>query len=48
MAVIAATLAQEAKRAAEKIQNGTTLQALLAELRESTRQVQFEDNGYSK
>jgi len=47
MSVIAATMAKECKLATERLKSGVKLDDLLIELREQTREVRFEDDGYS-
>lgn len=48
MSVIAATIANECKLAVEKMKNGMTLDQLLVDLKEYSKEARFEGNGYSK
>ena len=48
MAVIAATMARTIDRILEKIEKGTKIEDIIAELTETSRAARFEGNGYSK
>jgi glutamine synthetase len=48
MAVIAATIAREIDFVLEKLEKGSTIEKVIAELTESSRPARFEGNGYSK
>ncbi len=48
MAVIAATMARTIEKILAKIQKGTTVEQIIAELTETSRPARFEGNGYSK
>jgi glutamine synthetase len=48
MAVIAATMAESIKDVCEKLDNGRTLEDIIAEFREETKPIRFNGNGYSK
>lgn len=47
MAVICATLAKEMEWVEKKLSEGRSVQEIISELREETRAVRFDGNGYT-